>query len=720
MRMPLLASAALVAALAPYQAGAHELQTFLSTSGMDVLEQAIPTLVPETSEGLEFEKVLFECSETKSVKATQTDTTLNIQIHDLVIDVPQDDKLRLEIELSLSGNGTLELENPYACFGEATCNNDFFLQNVRAELEFNIEIIDGKPSIDLHNLELDIANGDMDFNVTGCSGIDSVLSWLADFSSEYLLEIGTSVIEQMAVTKLSPMLDDAMVGFSGVQSDFDKYAIDAQLLESDISIGGLLMRGDIDIYSRFSPASCIDSDPGEPKPHDGPAPILDMSASHIGIVANYGLIDDAMYHAWRRGMMCISDKTLEEFGLDTHHMMEEVAKLLPGFPAGTEYGIEVRMAAPPRVRGSAAVEGGLSMIVEGLGVDVIGHKPNGSAGKLHLELDLSMDLNIGVDPAQNVLRLSFGASSIDRLVIDDQIAAAEAGFDAARIRRVVGDFMMPAILEEMSGMPMMAPVFGAGGLYIILKDTDLGQAHLSAQIDLFAAPKDDDQAPDTELVSKPDGITNPHDAVISFTGSDDKIPEQLLQFQVVVDGVAAEPSFVKSTKVGIAGETKTYSVAVSALDLNGNMDQTPITLEVLVDGIAPGVAVRGARVREVDASSERLEWTAQDDTSDASKLAARVELFRINDKTDFLSAQLIETQELPNGATSASVPIKNGDLYRAEIVVTDEGGNETRTSVTLRTPGHGGCSTGGSSQLPWVLGLSLLALALRPRRQRQR
>ncbi|MBT8496292.1 MAG: hypothetical protein KJO07_24820 [Deltaproteobacteria bacterium] len=721
MRKSVIAIGSLAAAAAlATSASAHELQAYVSLSGIEFLEAAAPTLVPESIDGVELEKTLFECG-SRPVTAKQSKTTVSLAIHELQIDLPEDDRLQVEMNFSVSGDGELYLQNPYACFGEATCNDEFFVNNATAYIDFNIEVEAGKPVLTVHDLTLDVAEDDIDFNLSGedCTGLDNIANSLVDFGRDYLLDEGLGLVSSLATDSLGPALSEMLVGFNGVQGDFDRFSFDAQLRETDLSIAGLKLVGDIDVSSRYQPATCIDNDPGEPATHQGPAPIIDMTSSDVGVAANYGLVDDALYHAWRRGMMCINESTLEGLGLDTHHLMDEVAKLLPGFPVGTEYGIEVRAKSPPRVQGSAADGGGMTLYVEGLQVEIIGRKPDGKSGTLMVELDLSLDANMGVDPTRNVMTMSFGEASIDRLFIKDEIAAAEAGFDAARIRTVVGDYIMPAMLDEMSGMPLMAPIFGFGGVYIILQEANLGQAFLSAKLDLYLAPDDDDVAPDTRITDQPSGIANPKTAILSFEGSDDQVPAQLIQYKVTVDGEAAEPSFIKQTTIGEIGVTKTYQVEVAAVDLSGNEDPSPETVELLVDGVAPGLAIRGSRVREVGGSTATIAWTASDDHSDAGQLRATLEVYRLNNKKDSLDKQLVDTINVPAGQTETQVKVNDGDLYRVEVIVEDEAGNQSRSSVTVRTPGYGGgCSASGSGTgLPIGLSFGLLMLVVARRRR---
>jgi len=716
MRKTLLALGALTAVSLPVQARAHELQGYVSPAGMEVLGRAIPTLVPERLEGLEFKKELDICPG-DPVVFTQSKTNVELEIHNLDIEARDNDHLRVDVTLSVRGDGEIQMDNIYACFSEETCGDDFFLNNARAVLDFNIEIEGGKPVLTVYDIDLQVAPEDLDFNLADCGAIDNIGNWAVDAIREYLLDYAIDFVEGMAREQLSPMLADMMVGFNGAQVEVMAFGIDAQLAETNITaIDGLQVVGDIDIYSRFSPSTCIKKDPGEPKSHPGESPFLDVRDAHVGVAANYGLVEDALYHAWRRGMMCVSDKTLEGFGMDTSLMMEEIGKMMPGFPVDTKFSVEVRAAAPPRLEGSNFDNGAMRLVVEGLSVEVIGRKADGQAGSLKVELDMSIEAKLGVDPTRNVMTVQLGEATLDRLTVEDQIEKSKAGFDAARIRHVIGDFIMPAMMEEMSGMPLMAPIVGYQGVYVILDETKFDDAFLSAKLDLFVAPENDDVAPETRITDKPDGAANPKTAVLAFTGSDDQIPEQLMQFVVTIDGVAAEPSFVKEAHIGAIGETKTYRVEVAAMDLNGNVDPSPESVEVFVDGIAPGLVIRGSRIREVE-DEATFEWSASDDITAESALRPTIEVYRLNDKTDILSKQLVASQELPAGTSKTTIPVKDGDLYRVEVIVKDEAGNESRSSLTLRTPGYGGCAaTGAAGSVPFALALGLVAFVLRRRR----
>ena len=99
---------------------------------------------------------------------------------------------------------------------------------------------------------------------------------------------------------------------------------------------------------------------------------------------------------------------------------------------------------------------------------------------------------------------------------------------------------------------------------------------VGAGIDLFRIPENDNTAPNTEILDAPTGISNPHDARVRVTGADSEIPQELLQYQVTVNGVTTEPSFVREFSVGEAGKSGTYEVQVA--------DVSVLPEELLHDG----------------------------------------------------------------------------------------------------------------------------------------
>jgi hypothetical protein len=95
----------------------------------------------------------------------------------------------------------------------------------------------------------------------------------------------------------------------------------------------MTVSGDLDLMSRFPAASCLDGrDPGDPAVFPGPAPDLGAGLqTDIGLSVNLGLLQDAIYHVWRDGMMCVTPGTLEGFGIDLS-ALDPSARCCPASP----------------------------------------------------------------------------------------------------------------------------------------------------------------------------------------------------------------------------------------------------------------------------------------------------------------------------------------------------------------------------------------------------
>jgi MYXO-CTERM domain-containing protein len=164
--------------------------------------------------------------------------------------------------------------------------------------------------------------------------------------------------------------------------------------------------------------------------------------------------------------------------------------------------------------------------------------------------------------------------------------------------------------------------------------------------------------------------------------------------------------------------TATYEVSVAAVDLAGNVDPTPASASILVDGVVPFVVVNGARVRSADEGAVGVTWTMRDDTTASEALSVRVEVYELTDPADALSTRLVETQELAAGTTESKIEInESGGVYRVEVHVTDKAGNDSQSSLLLNVASTGGCSVGGNGSSGSVLLLLALGLLFLRRRR---
>jgi MYXO-CTERM domain-containing protein len=441
--------------------------------------------------------------------------------------------------------------------------------------------------------------------------------------------------------------------------------------------------------------------------------------AHLGLAVNFGMIDDVLYQVWRGGLTCLTGDHLEALGI--HLDFEHISALLPGFPAGTEFDLDIKLAQPPRIAGRTSDDASMAVSIEGLEVTVIGHLPDGTERAVGMSIDMDAAATVAIDPTTNALLVRLDGAEMKAMRFDQQ-AAATLGFDPAQLRQVMNNAMVPKLLEKLGDLPVTGSMFNFADYAIILRNLDTAsEAYLVAEVDLFRAPANDSNAPDTAILSSPAGIASPATARVQVGGADPEIPSELLRYEVKIDGVARPLSPITQFTVGEVGQTRTYRVEVAAVDLNNNTDATPATLELTVDGIAPRVLILGERnISQAEGGLVDLSWTATDDTTPESALSTSLKVYRLVDKKDALSAELVEEIEVATGATSAQVDVATGELYRIEVEVTDQAGNTSSSSLLLDA-GTGGClcNAGGNPADAIPMALALIALMMMGRRRRR-
>jgi len=706
-------AAAAVLCLAGSARADHQLRGYVSQSGLDFISEQVPALVP---------KDLYPAPMSKDIAcmtATQRNTHVALQVHDFSITIPQEGSLRLYLDVSADGNGELYVDDAYACFGSMTCQNELMVHDARATIDFDIMIDGGKPKAALKNVDLQISEDDIDLNFSDCAA-DDIVNWGVDFAKEYLTDMLLDKVEEMAKDKLGPKLEEMLGGIGAFEGEIQATQFSAALQDLFVKQDGIDIGVDVGLDSMYEPAECVrDFDEGAPQDLAGDVPDLSQVASHLGLALNFGLVNGALYQVWRQGLTCIDGDSLAALGINlpTDHVMQ----LLPGFPPGTTLDMEMRLSKPPRL---ASAEGNddvdtldMSAVIEGVEVKLIGHLPDGSDKTIEVGMDARATMALGIDPETNAMVATPTGMEITRMDID-QVYAAETGVDSARLMQVVDEQMLPKLLGKLGAMPVTGPVFSKGEYAVILRGIGNNEAFLTLNADLFHIPADDIGAPETSIIDYPTGPVSVANSQVRVSGVDGMIPTELLRYNISVNDQPRPITYVRKFPVGVAGESGTYLVKVSAVDLSANADETPASVEVTVDGIEPVVYLEGDRYRDMDGGSTELTWTMSDDMTDAALLGARVELYEVKDETDLLSREHVRTIELGPGATAATVEIEDGAMYQAEVHVTDGVGNESIATVLLDSKNGCGCraTDGASGTGTLVLCLGVLLILRRRRR----
>lgn len=707
----LLASSvfALLAASSSTAAAQHDVRVFLAESGVDFVAEQIPSYIPSVLQPPNFTRS-YACMDFE-----QRDTMIQLNVENVQIDMPSVGRLRLAFDFSGRATGELYADDIYACLGEATCQDSMTVDRASAVLGFDVDVVEGEAQVRSRDVELHLADDDFDFELSDCGMTGSALTTAIGFAEGYLIDYLRDTLVSTADQSLAPMLEEMIEGMT-----MDAAYVSASIEDLYFPNKGLELDLNVGLHSNQEAAACVAAyDQGPPARVSGDAvPTLSSTTNDLNLALNLGLVNQALYVAWQRGLLCINNEVLYALGTDVD--LDAAGAMLPGFPVGTEFAIDVRMTEQPRVRGMSG--DGVNLVAEIPGIQVLlhGDRPDGTRNTLRVEASLEAQAELIVNPATNAIYARIKGAEIRHLRMSDEREATGEGYDVARIKQLVHDRVIPKVLGALPPVPVTGAVYGVSDYALLLRSMDGNNAYLSAAIDLFRVPANDQSAPNTTIDAAPAGMVNPHTARIVVGGSDDQIPQELLQYQITVDGVQRPLSFVRDFLVGEAGYTKSYEVSVAAVDLAGNVDSSPATASVLVDGVTPFVVIEGSRIRNADEGALRVQWSMRDDQTSTSALAVVVQVYKLDDPTDALSTRLVQTQNLPVGSTETMVELEgSGGIYRVEVHVGDEAGNDSQSSLLLDLSSTGGCSVGGQSGGNAIFLLLTLGALLSRRRRVQ-
>ena len=715
------------AALIPGAGRASPADARISPRGLDFIETQVRALVPSH---LDLDPITLTlsadaCSE-GPITFTQEDTHLDITLESFTL-TPRAGVLRVDATVSLSGTGQGSFERVYGCFGRETCGESVSFQHAHFTIDLAASVdAQGRPHVTITAPVIDLAPENVALALSDCPEA-GLVNGIYGFIEKYALELASGVAQNLIGQQVGPLVENVLASymtFSGTEA-FVKYR--AALTGVTISTAGVTLAADVDLASVFPTASCLGgaTDPGEP--HAVPGAVPDLSAgtpTDLAVAVNLGVIADAIYHVWSQGLMCVTPDTLAALKIDLS-ALDQLGTILPGFPDGTKWTLEANVGTPPAVEGSPADAAKLAVHARQVGLDIVATLPDHTARSLHVDLDASITASVVMDPADNALALEIDAVKIDRMSVIDHLGLGAAGADLAHVQSELETSILPKALGQIGKIPVTGPVFGGiANAYVILRELRTTAAYLMVKADLFMAPAADHNPPTTLVLDKPAGTVKPGDARLVFGGTDAEDPTELLAYRVIVDGKAADPTFVRSLMVGAVGKSGVVHVEVHAIDLAGNQDPTGARADIDVDGVPPELTLLDDLRGAVENLAPVFTFRATDDRTAASAIAVHLRVAPAGQTDAVMDA------DLAPGATRATLTgLVSGTSYDAVLTVRDQAGNETVATMSFdvasgASGGGSGCAVGGSGATAAVTallvgaGAVLAAMARRRRRDR--
>lgn len=717
MRLAPFRFAAALCALVPGIASASPVDARLTTKGLKFVETQVKALVPSV---LDLDPTVITLSDTVCsqgpITLTQESTHLEIQLESFTL-TPIAGALRIDVVVSVEGNGSSRFDRVYACYGNETCDETISIQHAHFTIDLAASIDgQGKPHIAIQNPVIDIKPENLSFELSGCpeAGIVDALYGLVE---KFAVQVGTLVAESLVSKQVGPQLEGMIANYLTFKGNAGFVNYQATLTGVDLSTNGVTIIGDVDLTSVYPMAACLASDPGEPGAVAGAVPDLSGGTpTDVSVAVNLGVVQDAIYHVWHEGLLCITPDTLNTLKVDLS-ALNQLATLLPDFPLTTTWAIEANVAVPPTIEGSPANAAKLAVHVNQVGLDLIANLPDKSTRTLHVDLDATLTASVIVDPASNALALEVDGVKIDQMNVVDHLGLEASGVSMTHLQQLLETQILPGTLGSLGQIPVTGPVFGGiANAYVILRGFTTTPGYLMVKADLFMAPATDNDAPTTAIVSKPDHLVMPSDAKLVLGGTDKQDPTELLRYRVSVDGKLSDPTYVRTLTVGQVGKSGLVHVEVHAIDLAGNEDKKGVTADIDVDGVAPTLMVTDSLRGAVGDLSPTVHFVAMDDRTAATALVTHVTVTEVGG-----AAKNVMDVDLAAGARDATLSgLAASHSYQAVFTVRDQAGNSASSTMRFDVSSDasgGGCHVAGGSSGALTLLIVAAALVLARRRR---
>lgn len=694
---PALLTLGLAAGFLPFlasHAAAQGLGVRLTPEGLDVLADVAESFLPSRYATSDFDTVVFNCpagARMVSGHVPPTDISLNFDGLDLR---SEDGQLVVSTRMDVALATEVFLENPYACFGEATCDVSAAIDDLAIDVVLAAGTAAGG-GVEFHSamIDLNLSAEDLNMESEGCA-VGEVATWLLDTFEDWALEQGIPRLEAALTGQVTTLLSELVNDTLSLQVELAGLRIDGSLSALDSSAStGLTAGGDVAL--EWVADLVWEEDAPETQEATGSALPADFGPGMFQLAVSDRVVTRALYEAWRGGMI----KRLLAAPLTSIELAGDGIVQQIGLQPGTEMTVLADIERPLEVVFGREAPGVAEVIVRDLHVEIIAEAPSGTS-RIDVFVDGRVQANVAVSTALGGLVLDLGEMSIESLSIE--AGNTDVRVDRARIGAFIERTVTPMMNEMLGGVPVapaLNPVILGSFVEVRSLDSDGGWQRIG--LDLVRPNPGDSTPPATFL----DALNNFGAGTVAFypTGSDNATPESLLRFVATLDGETVgdgTPSGLRAVYVDVTdGE---HVIEIAAVDLNGNEDPTPVRHEFSVDGTPPVLTVLDSPSNIVEGSIS-ARWEASDD--DGAPVESRWEVRRVGAE----SVRIAGTEFGADAFDMTFSDLAEGDLYELEIIVRDSAGNVASESFAFATNPGGGCSAGGNSSNPlWLLCLGFL------------
>jgi len=656
----------------------------VTPEGLDALTDVAMSRIPNEVVVPSMDRELYDCPGSRVISAWIPDVPVGLAMHDLSLST-EDGRIFVGTVLDVDVAAPVDIDNPYACFGEAHCDLSAALRNLGARVELAAGTSpDGGIAFHGASVDIMITPEDLDLESESCA-IGEVATWLFNAFEGWALDFLVPRLEEMVGAGIAEALTGVFAETVGVTVEKDNLRIAAWLDGLDLSRAyGVTAGGGADIT--WTGRTLFGADAPPMSDPEGEALPLSM-VGQFQLAASDRLVTEALYEAWRGGMISrlLADQR------QTLNLGGEGAVQQIGLAPGTEIDISIDIEQPLSATFGRVAPDVADLQLRGLHVTVGVRPPEGETSNIDVWVDGSMSASVGVEHNLGALVLDIQSLEVGQIRIEGE--ESELTVDGARLAGFVEGTVMPMISEQLSGMPIAPAVHSIEGTFLHVREISSEGGWQRVGFDLFTPDPTDDFAPDTSL-EDPALLLGAGTASFEVSGRDDQTPESLMRYRAWLDGEPLTEGPTSLRVVRFDAADGDHVLEVAAVDMVGNVDPAPVIHAFIVDGLPPTLSVSESPGAIVLDAAVNAAWEASDEGGRG--VTTGWTLRRIED--DGTKTVVRETPFGTDTTLSISTDsLEVGELYSLEIVARDEAGNVSseRFGFALHPSLATGCSAAG-------------------------
>lgn len=678
----------------------------ITPAGFDQLRAAAEQKLPPSFSVEAFEKVLFDCPGTRQVTGAIPATDIALGFDDLVLEAG-DGVLKVSLVLDVNVTDTpLFIDNPYACFGEATCDISAGVANLGIALELAAGT-SATGTIEFHgaNVDLSLVPDDLNVESEGCTIGEITLFFFNTFES-WILDLVIPKLETLLAEKIGAAMTavtDEQIGLSVVRDDM---TLDVSLNTMAMSKSdGLTASGDMGIT--WTGPSVFNTPAPATTDAEGTALPAGFGPGEFQLAVSDKMVTDALYEAWHGGMI---SNLLADKGLSLELGSDGIIQSL-GLEAGTTIDVTFDIEAPLVASFGRSAPDVSSVALNGLHIVVAVSPVNGPSSTVDIMVEGSLAVALAVNQALGGLVLDITGIDIAKVEIDAGDTNITA--DRERLSGFVASTVTPLLAQRLSGVPVAPSLNPVAGVFMHVRSIASGGGWQRVGLDLVTADPNDDQAPVTSLVDPPT-LVAAGTASVTATGTDDKTPTTLMRYKAWLDGEPLNEgvaSGIAAIRFDVVGGDHVLEVA--AVDLNDNEDPTRASHTFKADGTPPVLTLTESPGAVHTSTAASAAWTVSD-AEGAVQTRWSVTLIGSDGTNSIIAeAPFAEVNSMSVGS------LETGELYELEVIAKDVAGNVTSQQIGFAVgPDAGGCASAPRDGATWPMLALLMAMFLAVRTRR--